>query len=146
MDILPGPDCTDMAEVRAGVDQVDRELVALLRRRFDYGRRRAHQARAPGRDPTSQRPGRRRARRRRDRADAIAAIWRRRWSRRRSPMSWEATDRQQRVGCGGGGGCVLAIRPARPCSHPYHQASTHSLPLPQGREKRGNPALAGARA
>ena len=25
-----------MAEVRAGVDQVDRELVALLRRRFDY--------------------------------------------------------------------------------------------------------------
>ena len=25
-----------MAEVRAGVDQVDRELIALLRRRFDY--------------------------------------------------------------------------------------------------------------
>lgn len=25
-----------MAEVRAGVDQVDRELVVLLRRRFDY--------------------------------------------------------------------------------------------------------------
>lgn len=25
-----------MTEVRAGVDQVDRELVALLRRRFDY--------------------------------------------------------------------------------------------------------------
>jgi len=25
-----------MAEVRAGVDQLDRELVALLRRRFDY--------------------------------------------------------------------------------------------------------------
>ncbi|NJR79182.1 chorismate mutase [Sphingomonas corticis] len=34
--ILAGPDCTTMAEVRAGVDQVDRELVALLRRRFDY--------------------------------------------------------------------------------------------------------------
>ncbi|MEH3047375.1 chorismate mutase [Sphingomonas adhaesiva] len=35
-DILPGPDCTTMAEVRAGVDALDRELVALLRRRFDY--------------------------------------------------------------------------------------------------------------
>jgi isochorismate pyruvate lyase len=34
--ILAGKDCTTMAEVRAGVDQVDRELVALLRRRFDY--------------------------------------------------------------------------------------------------------------
>jgi isochorismate pyruvate lyase len=36
MTILPGPECTTMAEVRAGVDQVDRELIALLRRRFDY--------------------------------------------------------------------------------------------------------------
>ena len=34
--ILAGPDCTTMAEVRAGVDQVDRELVALLARRFAY--------------------------------------------------------------------------------------------------------------
>jgi isochorismate pyruvate lyase len=34
--ILPGAECTTMAEVRAGVDQVDRELIALLRRRFDY--------------------------------------------------------------------------------------------------------------
>lgn len=34
--ILSGPDCTTMAEVRAGVDQVDRELVALLARRFAY--------------------------------------------------------------------------------------------------------------
>lgn len=33
---LPGPDCRTMAEVRAGVDALDRELVALLRRRFDY--------------------------------------------------------------------------------------------------------------
>ncbi len=33
---LAGPDCTTMAEVRAGVDQVDRELVALLVRRFAY--------------------------------------------------------------------------------------------------------------
>ena len=31
-----GPDCTTMVEVRAGVDQVDRELVALLARRFAY--------------------------------------------------------------------------------------------------------------
>ena len=29
-------DCSNMAEVRAGVDQVDRELVALLGRRFGY--------------------------------------------------------------------------------------------------------------
>lgn len=36
MTILPGPECSTMAEVRAGVDQVDRELIALLRRRFDY--------------------------------------------------------------------------------------------------------------
>lgn len=28
--------CTTMTEVRAGVDQVDRELVALLARRFGY--------------------------------------------------------------------------------------------------------------
>ena len=34
--ILPGPDCTTMAEVRTGVDQVDRDLVALLARRFAY--------------------------------------------------------------------------------------------------------------
>lgn len=35
-EILPGGQCTTMAEVRAGVDQVDRELVALLARRFAY--------------------------------------------------------------------------------------------------------------
>lgn len=29
-------DCTTMTDVRAGVDQVDRELVALLARRFGY--------------------------------------------------------------------------------------------------------------
>lgn len=29
-------DCTTMTEVRAGVDDVDQRLVALLRRRFDY--------------------------------------------------------------------------------------------------------------
>ncbi|WP_375393201.1 chorismate mutase [uncultured Sphingomonas sp.] len=36
MTIPAGPDCTTLAEVRAGVDQVDRELVALLGRRFGY--------------------------------------------------------------------------------------------------------------
>ncbi|MBB3911729.1 chorismate mutase [Sphingomonas desiccabilis] len=36
MTILSGPDCTTMGEVRAGVDQLDRELVALLARRFAY--------------------------------------------------------------------------------------------------------------
>ncbi len=33
---LSGPDCTTMAEVRAGVDHVDAELIALLARRFAY--------------------------------------------------------------------------------------------------------------
>ncbi|BCA60125.1 chorismate mutase [Sphingomonas sp. HMP6] len=35
-DILPGPDCKTMAEVRTGVDHVDRALIALLARRFAY--------------------------------------------------------------------------------------------------------------
>lgn len=34
--ILAGPDCTTMAEVRAGVDSLDRELIVLLARRFAY--------------------------------------------------------------------------------------------------------------
>ncbi|HEU4959647.1 MAG TPA: chorismate mutase [Sphingomonas sp.] len=34
--ILSGEQCTTMTEVRAGVDQVDREIVALLVRRFAY--------------------------------------------------------------------------------------------------------------
>ena len=34
--IPSGPDCTTMIEVRAVVDQIDRELVALLARRFAY--------------------------------------------------------------------------------------------------------------
>ena len=33
---LAGPDCTTMAEVRAGVDAVDRALIALLAERFAY--------------------------------------------------------------------------------------------------------------
>lgn len=36
MTVPAGPDCTTMAEVRAGVDQVDRALMALLARRFAY--------------------------------------------------------------------------------------------------------------
>ena len=35
-DTLPGPECTTMAEVRRGVDSLDRALIAMLRRRFDY--------------------------------------------------------------------------------------------------------------
>ncbi|WBY06725.1 chorismate mutase [Sphingomonas sp. 7/4-4] len=35
-DILDPEACTTMAEVRAGVDAVDRALVALLARRFGY--------------------------------------------------------------------------------------------------------------
>ena len=32
----PPEDCTTMAEVRTGVDEVDRQIVALLARRFGY--------------------------------------------------------------------------------------------------------------
>ena len=35
-DILDPASCTTMAEVRAGVDDVDRRVVALLKRRFGY--------------------------------------------------------------------------------------------------------------
>ena len=35
-DILDPADCTTMTEVRAGVDDVDRRLVELLKRRFGY--------------------------------------------------------------------------------------------------------------
>jgi isochorismate pyruvate lyase len=34
--VLAAADCTTMAEVRAGVDALDRDLVALLVRRFAY--------------------------------------------------------------------------------------------------------------
>ena len=33
---IPGPDCQTMTDVRAGVDEVDRALVALLVDRFGY--------------------------------------------------------------------------------------------------------------
>jgi isochorismate pyruvate lyase len=35
-DLLSPADCTTMTEVRAGVDDVDRRIVALLARRFGY--------------------------------------------------------------------------------------------------------------
>lgn len=35
-EILPPHQCETMAQVRAGVDQIDRELVALLGRRFGF--------------------------------------------------------------------------------------------------------------
>lgn len=34
--VLDPQDCSTMAEVRAGVDAVDRQLIALLARRFGY--------------------------------------------------------------------------------------------------------------
>ncbi|WP_255602440.1 chorismate mutase [Glacieibacterium megasporae] len=33
---MTAADCMSMTEVRAGVDAIDRELVAVLRRRFDF--------------------------------------------------------------------------------------------------------------
>ncbi len=36
MTVLPAAACQTMTEVRAGVDALDRELVALLARRFTY--------------------------------------------------------------------------------------------------------------
>ena len=36
MSVLDPADCSTMTEVRAGVDDVDRQLVALLKRRFGY--------------------------------------------------------------------------------------------------------------
>jgi isochorismate pyruvate lyase len=35
-DILDPQDCITMTEVRAGVDDVDRQVIALLKRRFGY--------------------------------------------------------------------------------------------------------------
>lgn len=35
-DIIDPENCTSMTEVRAGVDAVDRALIALLKRRFGY--------------------------------------------------------------------------------------------------------------
>ena len=79
--ILPGPDCTSMAEVRAGVDALDRELVALLRRRFDYmdAAARIKPARGAVRDEARKAQVIAQARAEAERlslpADAIAALW-----------------------------------------------------------------------
>ena len=35
-DITDPADCTDMTQVRTGVDEVDRRIIALLTRRFGY--------------------------------------------------------------------------------------------------------------
>ena len=35
-DIIDPAECTDMSQVRAGVDDIDRQVVALLARRFGY--------------------------------------------------------------------------------------------------------------
>ena len=35
-DIFDPADCTDMSQVRAGVDDVDARIVALIERRFGY--------------------------------------------------------------------------------------------------------------
>jgi isochorismate pyruvate lyase len=35
-DIIDPADCTDMSHVRAGVDEVDRRIVALIERRFGF--------------------------------------------------------------------------------------------------------------
>jgi isochorismate pyruvate lyase len=35
-DIIDPADCTDMSQVRAGVDEVDRRIVALIERRFGF--------------------------------------------------------------------------------------------------------------
>ena len=35
-DIIDPENCQSMAEVRAGVDAIDRQVVALLKRRFGY--------------------------------------------------------------------------------------------------------------
>ena len=42
IDRIPAPQCTTMTEVRAGVDAVDRALVALLVERFAYMDAAAH--------------------------------------------------------------------------------------------------------
>ena len=79
--ILPGPDCTTMAEVRAGVDQIDRELVALLGRRFAYmdAAARIKPERSAVRDETRKRQVIANARAAADAAglpaDAVAALW-----------------------------------------------------------------------
>lgn len=78
--ILPA-DCTSMAEVRAGVDATDRELVALLDRRFAYMRAAARikTTRAAVRDEVRKAAviaaARADASARGLPADAIAALW-----------------------------------------------------------------------
>ena len=80
-EILPGERCTDMTEVRAGVDALDRDLVALLRRRFDYmeAAARIKPARAAVRDEPRKAQVIAQARAEAERlglpGDAVAAMW-----------------------------------------------------------------------
>ncbi len=79
--ILPGAACTTMAEVRAGVDQVDREIVQLLARRFAYMDAAArikperHQVRDEARKDQVIANARANARAARLPEEAIAALW-----------------------------------------------------------------------
>lgn len=34
--LLPAPDCRDMADIRAAIDQIDEQVIALLGQRFEY--------------------------------------------------------------------------------------------------------------
>ena len=80
-EILPGERCTTMTEVRAGVDALDRELVALLRQRFDYmeAAARIKPARSAVRDEPRKAQGIAQARAEAERlglpAEAVAAMW-----------------------------------------------------------------------
>ncbi|NTS65298.1 chorismate mutase [Sphingomonas sp. HHU CXW] len=81
MSIKPGPECHTMIEVRAGVDALDRELVGLLRRRFDYmeAAARIKPARSAVRDEARKRQVIAQARAAAEEAglpgDAVAAMW-----------------------------------------------------------------------
>ena len=80
-DYLMPDDCTTMAEVRRGVDATDRELMALLDRRFGYMRAAAriktdrNAVRDEGRKAEVIANARRDAEGRGLPADALAAIW-----------------------------------------------------------------------
>jgi isochorismate pyruvate lyase len=81
MSIKSGPACHTMSEVRAGVDALDRELVGLLRRRFDYmeAAARIKPARSAVRDEARKRQVIAQARAAAEEAglpgDAIATMW-----------------------------------------------------------------------
>ena len=81
IDIVLPDDCRSMAEVRAGVDRTDRELMELLARRYGYMRAAARikptrdAVRDEGRKAEVIRNARRDAADRDLPADELAAIW-----------------------------------------------------------------------